>query len=310
MADAPLRSVGLSGRPLVLDSRASLGPGMGVMGLRGRLRELVSARPRQPAGLWLLALGSQQLDRMGGNAAIQVRLPWRLRQPVRGRWVPSGSEHAVCPPCRCAGYAAISGQGWPGPRWLRSGRRLPPSTLRDRAIRKRAIRAHRGRAVARPRDGRRDSGRLDAGSRNVSPPASRDGRPRASGRRGQGSDAARDSDVNGIAAAPPAPQAVPRYRAPGQAPSRERAVRSREERLRAVMPPRQETAPQQRQAPERPAYVPRRPVAAPAEPTAPQRPDAPRQQDRAMRRAPDDQRRAEPADAAAIRGAAGSRVQT
>ena len=42
---------GFSAGVVVLDSVVALGPGVGLLGLRARLRELVSARFRQPAGL-------------------------------------------------------------------------------------------------------------------------------------------------------------------------------------------------------------------------------------------------------------------
>src|SRR4051794_18987759 len=51
VSDAPLRTLGLREQPLVLDSWPCVRAGVGRVGLRGRLRELVSARYRQPSGL-------------------------------------------------------------------------------------------------------------------------------------------------------------------------------------------------------------------------------------------------------------------
>ena len=51
VADAPLRAMGFLGRRVVLDSRPHLGSGVGVVGLRARLRQLVSARVEQPRGV-------------------------------------------------------------------------------------------------------------------------------------------------------------------------------------------------------------------------------------------------------------------
>ena len=48
VADASLRALGLLGRLVVLDSRPHVGTGVGVLGLRARLRELVPARLEQP----------------------------------------------------------------------------------------------------------------------------------------------------------------------------------------------------------------------------------------------------------------------
>ncbi len=51
VADAPLRAMGLLGRRVVLDPRPHVGPGVGVVGVRARLRELVPARLEQPRGV-------------------------------------------------------------------------------------------------------------------------------------------------------------------------------------------------------------------------------------------------------------------
>ena len=51
LADASLRPLGHLRRVVVLDSRAPLGAGLGVLGLRARLCQLVSARVEQPADL-------------------------------------------------------------------------------------------------------------------------------------------------------------------------------------------------------------------------------------------------------------------
>ena len=48
LADAPLRTLGAFGRCLVLDSGAKLGSGLGLVGVRARLCQLVPARLEQP----------------------------------------------------------------------------------------------------------------------------------------------------------------------------------------------------------------------------------------------------------------------
>ena len=51
VADASLRPLGLLGRRVVLDSRPHVGTGVGLVGLRAGLRQLVPARLEQPRGL-------------------------------------------------------------------------------------------------------------------------------------------------------------------------------------------------------------------------------------------------------------------
>ncbi len=54
VADASLRTLGPRAQPVVLDSRTHVGTGVGVVGLGTRLRQLVPAWLRQPAGVRLL----------------------------------------------------------------------------------------------------------------------------------------------------------------------------------------------------------------------------------------------------------------
>ena len=56
VADASLRALGILRRRVVLDSRTHLGPGVGLLGVRAWLRELVSARLEQPAGVQIREL--------------------------------------------------------------------------------------------------------------------------------------------------------------------------------------------------------------------------------------------------------------
>ena len=51
MADSPLRTMGLPRKPLVLGSRSALGTGVGVVGRRAGLCQLVPARLQQPTGV-------------------------------------------------------------------------------------------------------------------------------------------------------------------------------------------------------------------------------------------------------------------
>ena len=90
MADAPLRPVGLVGRRLVLDSVGALGAGLRVVGVRARLRELVSARLRTTApviGVDVLPRRARLLlaaARVDGGVVLALRRPRLLRPSSRG----------------------------------------------------------------------------------------------------------------------------------------------------------------------------------------------------------------------------------
>jgi FecR protein len=85
LADASLRPLGFQRRQLVLDSRAHLGRRVGVVGVRARLCELVSAGLGQPSGLRLQlrqrasGLSTQSVARLDGGAAPPVRIGIRQR---------------------------------------------------------------------------------------------------------------------------------------------------------------------------------------------------------------------------------------
>ena len=90
LADASLRPLGHLRRRLVLDSRPYLGTGVGVVGLRTRLRELVSARLEQPPGARLLGQRLRRpplrpVVRLDGRAAQPLRRRLRERQPLPRR---------------------------------------------------------------------------------------------------------------------------------------------------------------------------------------------------------------------------------
>jgi hypothetical protein len=85
MANTPLWPLGLLVRRLVLDSRAHLGTGLGVVGVRARLRQLVPARLEQHAGVLvrrerLRRLSLQPVARLDGGPAPTSRLRLRQRQ--------------------------------------------------------------------------------------------------------------------------------------------------------------------------------------------------------------------------------------
>ena len=86
MADASLRPLGNLRRVLVLDSRALVGAGVGLVGIRAGLRQLVSARLEQPAGPRLLGellrrTALRPVVRVVGAAAASLQL--RLRHVSR-----------------------------------------------------------------------------------------------------------------------------------------------------------------------------------------------------------------------------------
>ncbi len=83
LADSPLRPMGLLGRRLVLDSRTDVGPRVGLVGVRTRLRELVPARMGQSGGLSvrprrLLRRSVRLVACLDGRPAPAIRL--RLRE--------------------------------------------------------------------------------------------------------------------------------------------------------------------------------------------------------------------------------------
>ena len=85
LADASLRTLGLFGELVVLDSGAHVGTGVGVLGLCAGLRELVPARLEQPRCLWLFdrrwISRLQSVERVDGRPASRIRP--RLRQRER-----------------------------------------------------------------------------------------------------------------------------------------------------------------------------------------------------------------------------------
>ena len=88
-------AVGVMPAVVVLDSWTNVGTGLGVMGIGARLRQLVPAWLRQPAGFRTLG-GSQQLPGgMGGRSTDVVWLPRVLRQSPRGLTCSSSTRHNV-----------------------------------------------------------------------------------------------------------------------------------------------------------------------------------------------------------------------
>ena len=85
LADASLRTLGILGRRMVLDSRPHVGPGVGVMGLRARIRQLVPARLEQSRGLriqrrHLRWTSIRRVERVDRRAAQRIRPRLRERQ--------------------------------------------------------------------------------------------------------------------------------------------------------------------------------------------------------------------------------------
>ncbi len=151
-----LRALGLLRRALVLDSRTQLGAGVGVVGLRAGLRELVSARLEQPADLRreLLRGRTQSLARVDGRAAPSFRSRLRQRQGCSRRSVRRAhtrvvrrAEHGAREPRvrRAARVRADSHRRHPvDPARIVSGLHEPGA--RGLARRLRAV-THHGRAV-------------------------------------------------------------------------------------------------------------------------------------------------------------------
>src|SRR3982751_1770003 len=80
VADAPLRTLGCLGRRVVLDSRAPVGTRQRLVGLRARLRELVSAGLQQLAGY----LG-QHLQRRAALLLVGLRVDRGAVRAVRAQ---------------------------------------------------------------------------------------------------------------------------------------------------------------------------------------------------------------------------------
>ena len=85
LADAPLWALGLFSRPVVLDPRAYLGSGVGVLGVRSGLRELVPAGVGQQSRHRIRARGIlrrtlRSVARMDGRAAPAIRIRVRQQQ--------------------------------------------------------------------------------------------------------------------------------------------------------------------------------------------------------------------------------------
>ena len=86
MAHASLRPLGILGRRMVLDSGPQLGSRLGVVGLRARLRELVSARLEQPGGDPDRLLARARLRSVAGlDGGARPPLPFRVHQRPRRR---------------------------------------------------------------------------------------------------------------------------------------------------------------------------------------------------------------------------------
>ena len=76
LANASLRPMGLLGRLVVLDSRTQLGTGLGLVGVRAGLRELVSARLEQPRGpVVRLQLRLRPVARMDRRCRTRISAP-------------------------------------------------------------------------------------------------------------------------------------------------------------------------------------------------------------------------------------------
>ena len=131
VADASLRPLGSCRRPLVLDSRPHVGTGVGVVGSGARLRELVPARLRRPAGLRAVDRLGQFVGRLDRGASPIVRLPGLPREPPRDSAAPAAAHDAV--------HRAIGRAG------CRAARFRPP--VRRCGSQRRARRASRSRIV-------------------------------------------------------------------------------------------------------------------------------------------------------------------
>ena len=82
VANTPLRPLGILIEPVVLDSRAHVGPGVGLVGVCAWVRELVPPRMEQPGGraIRLRKRVSQSVECLDGRAASHVRYGLRQRQ--------------------------------------------------------------------------------------------------------------------------------------------------------------------------------------------------------------------------------------
>jgi len=166
MADASLRPLGVLERRLVLDPRAHLGCGVGVMGVCPRICELVPARmeqsPRVPDQrqhrTWV-----RSMARMDGGSTAALRL--RLRAPVR---CPFGLPRSPRPHVfRVSGSGTRNHRVRGAPRRSANprGRDARPARRGDAALHERAggpCPRRRKRRAARPDVG---AGRVRQGTR-------------------------------------------------------------------------------------------------------------------------------------------------
>jgi len=106
VANASLWPLGVRAQRMVLDPGTHLGQRVGILGVRDRLRELVSAWLRRPSGLRVLCfrVGVRhaiqdgtgfRLARMDRDVPQAVRRAWRLYSAPRDRPAQDRLEHAV-----------------------------------------------------------------------------------------------------------------------------------------------------------------------------------------------------------------------
>ena len=85
VADSPLWAMGFLRRRMVLDPWPHLGPGLGIVGVRARLRQLVSTRMEQPCRVrvqcrWVRRPSLQPLEWLDRRAASRIRPRLRERE--------------------------------------------------------------------------------------------------------------------------------------------------------------------------------------------------------------------------------------
>src|SRR5262245_7966930 len=95
LADAPLWPLGSYARLVVLDPWTDVGTGVGLMGIRARLRQLVPAWFRQPTGFRTIGGSPRFPSWMGGRSPDIVRVPRILRQSPRRLGGSSSTHHSV-----------------------------------------------------------------------------------------------------------------------------------------------------------------------------------------------------------------------
>ena len=94
LAHASLRTMGAQGCAVVLDSRSTVGAGVGLVGRCAGLCGLVPAGVQQSTRVRHVDLGGQRVERMGRDAARAIRRARRVRAP-RGRAPPLPRRHPV-----------------------------------------------------------------------------------------------------------------------------------------------------------------------------------------------------------------------